>query len=185
MQILEGEIQLREETRVVEQAKRAVVGEEHDRQSHSLAETQRDLGRRIEDVGKRILDLPDAETEFARELKLLQTVATVMEDAAGILASRDTGPPAIAAETEAIELLLQSKRFNPRGGGGGGDSPGGGGGGTTSDAAIALIGRGVNPREVREDRGVVQATGSAEKGLPDEFRDGLDSYFQQLERSSP
>ncbi len=29
-------------------------------------------------------------------------------------------PPAIAAETDAIELLLQSKRINPKGGGGGG-----------------------------------------------------------------
>ena len=62
-----------------------------------------------------------------------------MDEATEILA--DPRPaPAIAAETEAIELLLQSKRINPTGGGGGGSSPGGGGQGTTNDSALALVG---------------------------------------------
>ena len=51
-----------------------------------------------------------------------------MDEATEILARPETGSPAIAAETEAIELLLQSKRINPKGGGGGGSNPGGGGG---------------------------------------------------------
>ena len=41
-----------------------------------------------------------------------------MTEASTILARADTGSPAIAAETEAIELLLQSRRFNPNGDGG-------------------------------------------------------------------
>ena len=55
-----------------------------------------------------------------------------MSDATEILARPETGGPAIAAETEAIELLLQSQRINPKGGGGGGSTPGGGGTGTTT-----------------------------------------------------
>ncbi len=42
-----------------------------------------------------------------------------MLEASVILEAPETGPTAIAAETEAIELLLQSKRINPKGGGGG------------------------------------------------------------------
>src|SRR5205823_3404209 len=109
-------------------------------------------------------------------------VAQVMNDAAGILARPDTGREAIAAETEAIELLLQSKRINPKRGGGGGSSPGGGGGGDTTDSALSLVGGGVNDKEVREDHGISQATGDAGPSLPEEFRAGLDEYFNRLER---
>jgi len=81
--------------------------------------------------------------------------------------------------------LLQSKRINPKaGGGGGGSNPGGGGGGTTHDSALTLLGTGVNAKEVREDRGVSQATGERGSTLPEEFRAGLDEYFNRLERGS-
>ena len=49
----------------------------------------------------------------------------------------------------------------PRAGGGGGSTPGGGGHGKTLDSALALFGGGVNDKEVREDRGVSQATGDS------------------------
>ena len=112
----------------------------------------------------------------------------IVEDVTILL---DPGSTAITGETgagktllvEAIELLLQSKRINPKGGGGGGggDTPGGGGGTGEPDAAIALIGAGLNPQESREQRNVAQATGEAEQGFPEEFRAGLDEYFIRLE----
>ena len=105
-----------------------------------------------------------------------------MDEATGILATPETGTTAIACETEAIELLLASKRINPKGGGGGGSSPGGGGGGTTTDSAMALIGKGLNLKEVREDHGVSQSTGDTGPTLPEEFRAGLDEYFNRLEK---
>jgi hypothetical protein len=108
----------------------------------------------------------------------------VMQEATAILAQPETGVTAMGAETEAIELLLQSKRINPKGGGGGGSTPGGGGGGKTLDSALALFGGGVNDKEVREDRGVSQATGETGAALPEEFRAGLDEYFNRLERGS-
>jgi hypothetical protein len=105
-----------------------------------------------------------------------------MDEAAEILGRPETGREAIAAETEAIELLLQSKKINPKGGGGGGSSPGGGGSGTTDDSALALVGAGVNEKEVREDQGITQTTGESGSQLPEEFRAGLDEYFNRLER---
>jgi hypothetical protein len=139
------------------------------------------LQDRIEKVNDRIRDLPDGAAKFAPEIRLLGQVAAVMGEASDILARPETGSPAIAAETEAIELLLQSKRFNP-GGGGGGANPGGGGGGTTTDSALSLIGKGVNEKEVREAPRTSQATGETGSTLPEEFRSGLDTYFNKLEK---
>ena len=58
-------------------------------------------------------------SEFGYEIDLLGKVSAVMGEATTILAQPDTGDPAITtAETEAIELLLQSKRpINPWQGG--------------------------------------------------------------------
>ncbi|MFM9964743.1 MAG: hypothetical protein ACKV2Q_26350 [Planctomycetaceae bacterium] len=185
LQVLEGEVNLREETRVAEQAKPAIKAEEHTKQAEQLAEVQHKLGERIENVVDRIRLLENGEEEFGKEIALLRQVAVVMFDAKTILSKANTGSPAIAAETEAIELLLKSKRINPKGGGGGGGGadPGGGGGGTTKDSALTLIGSGVNEKENREDHGVSQATGDSGPKLPEEFRSGLDEYFNRLEKS--
>ena len=184
MQILEAEMNLREETRVLQQAKAGLETKEYAQQAGAASETQSTLAERIAKLTVRIRELPDGEQEFAYEIALLGKVEEVMNEATAILARPETGPAAIGAETEAIELLLKSKRINPRGGGGGGSSPGGGGSGTTLDAALALFGAGVNEKEVREERDVGQATGVAGQSLPEEFRAGLDKYFNRIEGSS-
>jgi hypothetical protein len=184
LQILEGEVNLREETRVAQQAKPALRADDYKLQAIKLSGTQKGLNDRVDTLGVKIRELPDGESEFAYEIGLLGKVSAVMGEATTILAQPDTGDPAIAAETEAIELLLQSKRINPKGGGGSGSSPGGGGHGKTLDSALALFGGGVNEKEVREDRGVSQTTGDAGPSLPEEFRSGLDEYFNRLERNS-
>ena len=137
LQILEGEVNLREQTRVAQQARAAMETKEYEHQAHQLADTQKVLRERDDKVIDRIKQLPDGEEEFAYEINLLGKVSSVMSEATEILARPETGSQAIAAETEAIELLLQSKRINPKGGGGGGANPGGGGSGTTHDSAMA------------------------------------------------
>lgn len=181
MHILEAEINLREETRVVQQARNGLSNEDYGRQAGAASQTQTGLAKRVKKLTVRIEELPDGAKEFAYEIALLGKVGEVMDEATAILARPDTGPAAIGAETEAIELLLKSKKINPRGGGGGGSSPGGGGSGTTLDAALALFGAGVNDKEVREERDVGQATGVAGATLPEEFRAGLDKYFNRIE----
>jgi hypothetical protein len=182
--ILEGEVNLREETRVTQQARPALASEDFTKQGGKLSGTQKGLNERVDKLTQNIRDLPDADREFGYEIALLGKVSEVMGEATDILARPETGDPAIAAETEAIELLLQSKRINPKGGGGGGSTPGGGGQGKTNDSALALIGGGVNDKEVREDRGVSQITGDSGPALPEEFRTGLDEYFNRLEKNA-
>jgi hypothetical protein len=183
LQILESEVNLREETRVGEQARGALSAEDYSQQAQQLSKSQDALKVRVDKVVDRIRQLPDAESDFASEIDLLGKVAGVMNEATAILARPESGSEAIAAETEAIELLLRSRRINPRGGGGGGANPGGGGSGKTIDSAMALLGTGVNQKEVREDRGVSQVTGESGPVLPEEFRAGLDEYFNRLERN--
>ena len=182
LQILEAEVNLRETTRVAEQARPAMKSEDYDSRAKDLSDTQEQLRKRVDKVVDRIGELPDAAANFGKELQLLSEVSQVMIEATAILAQPDTGKPAIAAETEAIELLLQSKRINPKGGGGGGATPGGGGGGTTTDSALALVGSGNNDKEVKESRGVSQATGDTGASFPEEFRSGLDEFFNRLDK---
>jgi hypothetical protein len=185
LEILEGEMNLREETRVAEQARPSLKLENYTKGARKLAETQRGLRDRVEKVIKRIEELPKAQQNFGYEMHLLHTVSGVMDETVGILSRPNTGRAAIGAETEVIELLLQSKRINPRGGGGSGSNPGGGGGGKTQDSALTLLGSGVNPKEVRQDHGVSQTTGEQGSSLPEEFRAGLDEYFNRLEKGAP
>ena len=181
MQILEAEVNLREETRVAEQAKPAVPAEEHRNEAELLSKTQSVLQDRSIKVRERIAELPESQELFGKELALMQKVAEVMGEATAILSQPNTGGAAMAAETEAIELLLATRRIKPGGGGGSGSTPGGGGGGTTKDAALALLGRGLNEKEVREDRGVTASSGEAGQVLPEEFRSGLDEYFNRID----
>jgi hypothetical protein len=186
LKILEAEVNLREETRVAEQARPALAKDEYVKRAGEQSKTQAGLEQRVKDVTKQIRELPKAEAQFGREIALLGAVAEVMDDATQILALPDTGTAAIGAETEAIELLLQSRRINPHGGGGGGPTPGGGGGGNTVDSALALLGIGVNAKEVRDAGTATQAVGTSGRSLPEEFRAGLDQYFSRLEnRESP
>ena len=104
-----------------------------------------------------------------------------MGEATEILGQSGDGHPAIAAETEAIELLLRSKRSIPRGVGVAVRPRAAAGGQRRNDSALALVGSGTNDKEVREDRGVSQATGETGTALPEEFRAGLDEYFNRLE----
>ena len=184
MQILEAEMNLREETRVAQQVRSGLTAAEFADRARPLSKTQDELSTRIAKLTVRIRELPEGEEEFAYEINLLGKVEQVMDEATEILVRPETGPAAIGAETEAIELLLQSKRINPRGRGGGGSNPGGGGGDETLDAALALFGAGVNEHEVREERDVGHATGLSGAALPEEFRAGLDQYFNRLERAS-
>ena len=183
MKILEEEVNLREETRVVQQTKDAVPAEEFTGAAGRLAERQEELADRVVELVDRLLEEPEGEREFAQEIELFDKVEEVMVEAADILSSGDTGPKALAAETEAIELLLAAQAASSGGGGGGGSrgSPGGGSTGSTSTSALALVGSG-NRSRAEAGGESQQATGVSGRVLPEEFRAGLDAYFNQLER---
>jgi len=181
LQILDDEVQLREQTRVAEQKRSVVTDTEHMNDANRLGELQQDYQQRVDALVEQIMDLPNAEGDFANELNMLGQVSGVMQEATEILYKPQTGPMAIAAETEVIELLLKSKRFNPNASGGSGADPGGGGSGQTEVAALALVGSGINAREIKEESEATQSTGLTAPGHPEEFRGGLDQYFGRLE----
>jgi hypothetical protein len=181
MQALRDEMKLRDETRELENAKPALEPEKFTADAKALADQQGEIGFHTQGAIKDIEALPDGESRFPKELRLLTAVIAVMDDAENILNTPDTGPKAIAAETEAIELLLQAKRAG-KGGGGGGSNPGGGGrAATATSAALNDLGPGSDANTTVVARAVGQATGRAGKEFPDEFKPGLDAYFNLLE----
>ena len=182
MKILEKEIGLREETRGAEQIRDILESAAYAQRANGLAETQLALATRTGDVVQQIQELESQGLEFPDEIQLLTRVEAVMREARDLLARPDTGAEPIAAETEAIELLLQAQRVKPKGGGGGGSTPGGGGTGDTQEAALALIGRGEETNATPKDRVTSQTTGTTGSGFPTEFRAGLDVYFGELEK---
>ncbi len=181
MKATRDEMKLRDETRELENAKPALAEGEHSKKSMNLASKQYGIQAAVRGAFDDILKLPQGNEKFARELKLLNAVQGVMMEAAGILDKADTGAGAVAAETEAIELLLQAKRQG-KGGGGAGSNPGGGGtADSASEAALADLGDGPDAESSAESRPVGQSTGKAGRELPEEFKTGLDTYFNKLE----
>ncbi len=182
MKILTAEINLREETRTAEQAKPQTASDRFSEQARELSKTQLKLLDRTDIVIEKIRDLPEGDEKFAKEIAQLTNAVNAMGDAEIILRQPDTGAPAIAAETEAIEWLLQTKRSGS-GGGGGRSNPGDGNrtGADLTTSALALLGESREKQAVVVDRDTNQATGKTGRVLPDEFRAGLDRYFEALE----
>ena len=185
MQSLRDEMKLRDSTREAENAKPAMDPQKYTEDAQGLGSTQADIDTHTASAITDILALPDGEAKFPKELGLLKNVVAVMDESHNTLDTPDTGPKAIGAETEAIELLLQSKRSGSKGGGGGGANPGGGNGpASITDAALADFGPADDAQSVIAARPVNQATGVAGQEFPDEFKSGLDDYFSLLEKQA-
>ena len=175
MRIIDREIQLREETREVEQAKEALTADEYSERSIELYDTQITLTEDTHEVAAQISLLPNAqEPLIQRQLGKVTQAAAVMSEVEDILAEPNTGPEAIAAITEVIEILLQTRRIP--------NAPMVTTGPAATASALMLLGLGDDSgRAFIENRSPRQATGKAGRVLPEEFRQGLDAYFNTLE----
>ena len=183
MKVLQEEMYLRDETREMEAARPALALDVYESKVRPLELTQEDLRERVDEIVLEIEELPNAQEHFMIEMQLLSLVSDVMRQARAVLARPDTGPEAIAAETEVIELLLQSNRQNNSGGGGGGSSPGGGAQADSNGASLNDISfdGGESRASDPSVRAADQSTGQTGRKLPEEFRRGLDQYFNALE----
>jgi hypothetical protein len=181
LRILESEVNLREQTRVAEQGRQVMERDDYMSEAIRLSETQDRVRDRLDVVISGIDALPDAMMNFGGELEVLRLASSAMVDATKTLVSPETGPVAVAAQTEAIELLLRSKKIGAEGGGGGGGADGGAGG-ETDQAAIALLGRGLNPSGTQRESKTELAVGGATAEVPEQWRAGLEEYFDRLER---
>jgi len=183
MKALHDEMQLRDETREMESTRPVFAPDVYASKVRPLEYTQTDIRERLDEVIADIDALPDGADQFGREIQLLSHVSDIMRQAHAVLARPDTGPEVIAAQTEAIELLLQSKR-NQSGGGGGGSSSGSGSSSSSGGGSnLSDIGPGGSATTPGTEGGsdAEQTTGKAGRELPEEFRRGLDTYFNQLE----
>ena len=183
LRITEGEMILRDKTREAEQAKSALEEAGHRERSTELSGQQGDLADRLDDVMNRMRKLPDGSRTFGTEIRMMATARRAMVEAAELMAVAETGRETLAAETEAIELLLQSRRAGGSSGGGGKSSasPGGGNGGTKASAALALSGRSVGDKEQGDERGMKRAARGEPSKIPVEFQESLERYFEALE----
>ncbi len=180
LRILKAEVDLRDSTRVAEQTRALEEPATHTEASEQLRESQDGLVQRTQLVMEQLLRLQvDEGKNYGQPLKQLSTARAAMQDASQLLATAETGSMTIAAETEAIEALLITKRAKQGGGGGGGSSPGGGGGQSEADVPSALAGLGDDL--MSEQRDIAQAAGNTRSQIPEEFRSGLDAYFSALD----
>ncbi len=175
MRIINREIQLREETRELEQAKAALTADEYRDRSIALYETQITLTEDTREVEAQISLLPNAQERFIQgQLAKVGRAAEVMEEVEDILAEPDTGPRAIAAITETIEILLETGRMP--------NAPMIRNAPPATASALMLLGVGDDSGKASiENRSPRQATGKTGRVLPEEFRQGLDAYFDALE----
>ena len=173
MKILEKEIALRDETRGLEQAKPQMDSGKYSKDAASLANTQKSLTDRIKAVGGEIRNLENA-ADFEDILTQINGSRKAMNDVFETLNKPDTGPTAIGAETEAIEWLLEARRSG---------GPPHREGEDMTGSALALLGAADEKKAQGEQRVVEQATGKSEKEVAEEFRYGLDQYFESLEKN--
>lgn len=175
LRIIDREITLREETRELEQAKEALTTDKYEERSVDLYDTQITLTEDTREIAAQISLLPNAqERRIQQQLAKVLRAAEVMDEVEDILAAPDTGPRAIAAITEVIETLLQTCRLP--------NTPMIATAPPATAAALRLMGLGDDSSGAFiEDRAPRQATGKAGRVLPEEFRQGLDAYFNTLE----
>ena len=182
LRILKEEVELRELTRSIEKTRAGLEAAAVDTAVAALHRTQESLQQRTQAVIDQLEFLEmDQGKNYGKDKERLGRAERAMGDATRSLAKGDTGPVTIAAETEAIEALLETKRAAQGGGGGGGGSTPGGANpkaGAAGDASALLA---VGEGKEAENRDVEQTTGRVRAGIPEEYRRGLDSYFGALE----
>ena len=172
---------LRDLTREAEQARPLTTRDDFRAGADALATEQMDLVDRTEIVIEDIEYLPNGAQEFAREIGKLKNALAAMREAEEELLVPSTGPVTIAAETAAIEYLLEARRVRG-GGGGGGSTPGSGGPrkGRTDVSALALAGRSEDEKGQVQERDVEAVAGRSGPEIPEELRAGLDRFFERL-----
>jgi hypothetical protein len=183
MRIIGDEIDLRDETRTLNQLWIPDQEMSEDLQDRTTAQAveQMAIQERTLNVIQDIQSLPNG-SGFGEELQKLNKGVQAMDDASSMLSDLRLGENVIAAETAAIEALIEAKRGGG-GGGAGGSTPGmGGDGGTTDRSPLDMIGPGSDRNAKVAKRQVGEATGKTGRTLPEQYRRGLDEFLNKATR---
>ncbi len=184
MRVLKRETDLREETRELEQSRAALAATSIAKQSEELAKVQHDLARRTAKVIDRIIAIPNGEEDYGRDIQRLTAAVEAMRDAQMLLEKGETAGPTIAAETEAIELLKNSKKGKKNGKGNGGNPSDGNRTGADLESFVELLDSKPTDGLARPDRNTELSAGNETDSVPSEFRSGLDRLYQAMERNN-
>ncbi|MCB1126074.1 MAG: hypothetical protein KDM81_06245, partial [Verrucomicrobiae bacterium] len=109
LRIINREVELREETRELDQGRGALEDAVFADRGAGLAATQRELSDKSREIAGRIWELPGAE-QFESDSAKLTEASFVMDEAEALLKQPEAGPPTIAAISEVIEILLETRR---------------------------------------------------------------------------
>ncbi|MEL6105257.1 MAG: hypothetical protein AAFU85_04440 [Planctomycetota bacterium] len=183
LRVLESEVNLREQTRMAERGRDVMTRQQYMSEAIRLSESQDLIRDRLDQIVDTIDAEPDAALHFAAEMEVLSLASSAMVDATKTLVSPETGADAIAAETEAIELLLRSKKVNPEGGeASSGGQAGGSAGGDTREAAAELLGRGFEALTQERPSETKFAVGRNRNEVPERWLEGVQRYHLRLEQ---
>ena len=183
LRVLESEVNLREQTRMAERGREAMSRQQYMSEAIRLSESQDLIRDRLDQVVGTIQSAPGAALHFAAEMEILSLASSAMVDATKTLVSPETGPDAIAAQTEAIELLLRSKKVDPEGGeSSSGGQAGGSAGGDTNEAAAALLGKSLDALAVERQSETKFAVGRNRNEVPEQWSEGVQQYQLRLEQ---
>lgn len=184
MRLIDDQTQLRDETRTLEQARKAMEETEVDELLGGLTVYQLTVNDRAIDTIEDVRRLPNSMKNFDDELKKLGNSIEAMGEASSMLVDRMTGQPTVAAETAAIEALLSARRSS-LGNQKQKDRKNGDGDGSESladlDSPFDILQRDTEP-EFSKLRDVGAALGGSVDGVPDAYRSGLNSFQNQLRK---
>ncbi len=185
MRILKRETDLREETRALEQSRAELAATNIIKQAEELAKVQLDLARRTAKVVDRIIAIPNGEQDYGNDIKRLTAAVEAMRDAQVLLEKGETAVPTIAAETEAIELLKNSKKGGKQKGSGNGGNPSAGSRtGADLESFVELLDSKPTDGLARPDRNTDLSSGNETDSVPSEFRSGLDRLYEAMEKNN-
>lgn len=185
MRVLKRETDLREETRALEQSRAELAATNVTRQAEELAKVQLDLARRTAKVVDRIIAIPNGEEDYGNDIQRLTAAVEAMRDAQVLLEKGETAVPTIAAETEAIELLKNSRKAGKQKGSGNGGNPGAGSRtGADLESFVELLDSKPTDGLARPDRNTELSSGNETDSVPSEFRSGLDRLYEAMEKNN-
>lgn len=180
LRVLKSEVDLREETRQAERGREAMKPNDYASEAIRLSESQDLIRDRLDQVIDSLQTDRESAIQFAAEAEVLSSARAAMVDASESMVRPDTGPDVIAAQTEAIELLLRSRKVDPSSGGGSNSASSSGG--NTDQEAIKLVGDALNELAEQRSGEVSTSTGASSFEVPERMRADLDRYFMRLEQ---
>lgn len=182
LRIIYDQIDLRDETRTLTQIVPQTDSAKQDFQERAAAQAvqQMSIQQRTLNSVSDIRAIPAGAEKFKEELQKLNKAVQHMDDASAMLVEGSVTDEIVSAQTAAIEALIESRRSG--GGGGGGGSSGGGSlaGGSTNRQPLDLVGPASDKAAKSRPRQTGEGTGKTGRVLPEEYREGLDTFLNKL-----